>query len=136
MECIVEVTTTIEFQQASLATVGSPPSELAKVEPALEAALEAPGRKVLVIGHAADEEAETEDGREKLRTQRAEEVRTLLIGAGLPADRLFTRTRSTLVPSEPHPAHRRFVSFELDPADAQRTDAMAREGRGDRPWCD
>lgn len=136
LACFVEVAATIEFQQASSEPVGSPPPELAKVKRALEEALEAPRRKVFVIGHATNEETETEDGREKLRAQRADVVRALLIGAGLPADRLFVRTRTTLVPSEPHPTHRRFVSFELDPAEPQRTDAGAGSNSANLPWCD
>ena len=48
----------------------------------------------------------------------------------------IVRIRTTLVPSEPHPAHRRFVSFELDPAEPQRTDAGAGSNSANLPWCD
>ncbi|HEY6726660.1 MAG TPA: hypothetical protein VI197_21650 [Polyangiaceae bacterium] len=70
-ECIVEVRATIEFQAASPAPVGSPPPALAKAERELERALPAPARKVFVVGHAANDEAATEEGREQLRLQRA-----------------------------------------------------------------
>jgi len=30
----------------------------------------------------------------------------------------------------------RFVTFELDPSEPRRTDAVSESRRGDLPWCD
>ena len=135
LACFVEVTAAIEFRASSAEPVASPPPGFAAVQAELARALEARGRKVLVIGHVEDAEAATEEGREQLRLRRAELARGLLIAAGLPGDRLFAGTQVNVVRFEPLP-HERFVTFELDPSEPTRTDAVNESRRGDLPWCD
>lgn len=136
MACAIQVTATVEFQLASLQPVPTPWPELAALAEELARALEAPSRKVLVIGHAGNDEAATLEPREALAAGRAEVVRSLLIGAGLPGSRLVSTTQERHVRSEPLPDHLRIVSFQLDPPDPTRTDASAQSRRGNLPWCD
>jgi len=136
MACAIQVTATVEFQPTSLQPVPTPWPELAAIAEELARALEAPGRKVLVIGHAGNDEPTTPEARDALAGGRAEVVRSLLIGAGLPGDRLVLTTQERHVRSEPLPDHLRVVSFQLDPPDPTRTDASAQGRRGDLPWCD
>lgn len=136
VDCRLLMPETIEFQVASLIPKGSPPPKLAAIQAALAQALEAPSRKVIVIGHAGHAEGKTSEARERLALGRAEVVRRLLVDAGMPGERLIARSASAAgSPPVPLPAQRSVVSFEFDPDRPTRADADP-EAQRTRRWCD
>lgn len=134
VECSVQVAATVEFPPTSLEPVLASRPPFAAIVEDLARALEAPARKLIVVGHAGNDEATTNEAREALAGGRAEVVRKLLISAGLPGERIVASSREPYLRDEPLPEHLRVVSFELDPTVPSRAEA---EGwRGDLPWCD
>ncbi len=134
VDCRLSMLETIEFRFASLVPKDSPPPQLAAIQATLARVLEVPARKVILIGHAGVAEANTPDARERLAAGRAEVVRGLLIGAGLPGDRLVARSASAGSAAVPPPAQGSVVSFEFDPDRPTRADASP-EAQRTRRWC-
>jgi flagellar motor protein MotB len=135
LDCSLRLLETIEFQQASRALVASAGPLLAEIAAALAQVLAVPTRKLIVIGYAGEAEAKTNEARVRLALGRAEVVRRLLIDAGLPGDRLVAVAADAGTTPLPIPAHRRVVSFELDPDRPTRADVEAETRRAER-WCD
>lgn len=131
VDCRMQVAATIEFHYASLVLVGSPPPELVPLQAALAQVLDAPHRKLIVVGHAGAAEAKTDAARVRLAARRADVVRRLLVEGGLPGDRVFARPAGAHVLP---PATQSAVSFELDPDHPTRDDVDAEARRG-RRWC-
>lgn len=132
VDCRLELRETIEFRFGSLELKDSPPPLLVEIRTALAQVLEAPSRKVILIGHAGNAEARTREVRARLALGRVEVVRRLLLEAGLPDDRLIARTADST--SVPPSAQRSEVSFEFDPDRPTRTDADPESLRAQR-WC-
>lgn len=134
VDCRLLMPETIEFQFAALTPKGSPPPKLAAIQAALAQVLEAPSRKVIVIGHAGDAEARTSEARDRLAVGRAEVVRRLLVDSGLPRERLIARAANAGGGPVPLAAQRSMVSFEFDPDRPTRADADP-EAQRTRRWC-
>jgi outer membrane protein OmpA-like peptidoglycan-associated protein len=112
--CEIKITLQVQFESGSWALSEDQRDRLREASTQLRLMLEPPERRIVVVGHVLRSESTAQEKLRQIATRRAEAVRKALVQAGLPKERL---TSKTAPPSDgtSDPPTWRVVTFELEP---------------------